>query len=264
MGGNLYFTCQNAEKGNIWLKITGRGTPGHAAVPSADNVVGKLAELVCRLQSIRFPLRPTSAVQEMVHIMSGDMPFPADFLFRLLTTPFLSSLLLRFAVRDESVRRNLFSMLRNTLTPTVIRSGSKTNVIPSEGTCEVDFRLLPGYSLDQCLEDLTKKIGSGFDIKVIDARLPSESSFDHDLVSSIRRALKEQRPDASLVPFLLPGVTDACFLRPRGISVYGFTPLGQEDDIALAHGHDERVSESSMTFGLRTVLDVVQDYACSP
>ncbi len=63
-------------------------------------------------------------------------------------------------------------------------------------------------------------------------------------------ALATLRPEAHLVPSLIPVGTDARFFRRRGTVAYG---VGLFDDavtfgdfLRMFHGHDERVSERSL------------------
>jgi acetylornithine deacetylase/succinyl-diaminopimelate desuccinylase-like protein len=258
--GKTFYTYQNAEKGTVWLRLTSKGTAGHASVPRQDNPTKTIAEIVHRLSQMSFPIRVTSPVRKMIDAMAATQKFPAGFLTRQLMNPLLSDLLLSRAVKDQSIAAGLHAMLHNTLCPTVLQAGSKVNVIPSEASCEIDMRILPGYDIDACIRSIRGIIGSGVDLQVIDARPPSESPCEHPLAFSIRKIVGKYQPDAVLIPFLLTGLSDACFLRPKGVVVYGFTPLLVQDDIGLAHGHNERISIESLEFGLKVGLEVVLDH----
>ena len=260
MMNRTFYTCQNAEKGNIWLRVLAHGTPGHGSTPRSDNPTVKIAALIDRLVSRKFPFKVTHTVRQMVRTMARTQRPPIRWLFQLLLNPLLFDTLISKALPNETEAAGFRAMLRNTLCPTVLKAGYKTNVIPSEACCEIDFRLLPGFTVEACLEDLKHLIGDGFEVEVFDARPPSESPVDHPLARAAARAIADYDPDAHLVPLLLPGVTDACFLRPRGVSVYGFTPVLPMDDMDLTHGHDERISLASLDFSLRIGLDVVLDY----
>jgi acetylornithine deacetylase/succinyl-diaminopimelate desuccinylase-like protein len=255
-----YYTYQSAEKGIVWLRITARGAAGHASVPQSDNPTPKLAAIVDKLSKKTFPLRVTPTVRKMIEIMAADQKFPLSFFIKQLCNPLLSDKILKLAVKDETIVTNLHAMLHNTLCPTVLRAGSKVNVIPSEACCEIDFRLLPGYSIDECYHDLKKTVGSGFEIDVIDARPANESPDEHSLADSIQKIMHQYQPQAGVLPYMLTGTSDACFLRPKGVVVYGFTPLLPTDDMSLVHNHNERISLESLEFSLKIGLAVVLDH----
>ena len=258
--GKTFYTYQTAEKGTVWLRLTSAGEPGHASVPRPDNATQKIAAIVHKLSKRSFPLRVTSPVRKMIEAMAASQKFPADFLIRQLMNPMLSDLLLSRAIKDKTIAAGLRAMLHNTLCPTVLQAGSKVNVIPSEASCEIDMRILPGHEIDACIRSIRATVGSAADLQIIDARPPTESSMVHPLAFSIQKIMRKYQPDAVLVPFLLTGLSDACFLRPKGMVVYGFTPLLVRDDISLAHGHNEKISIESLEFSLKVGLEVVLDH----
>jgi len=258
--GRFFFTYQSAEKGNIWLKVTAKGTPGHASIPRPDNPVRQIAALVDRLSQMRYPVRLTPSVKEMLMNMAATRPPLQERFFKMLFKPWSARALIRLAVRDGFMADGLLAMLSNTLNPTVLKAGSKVNVIPAEASCKIDHRILPGYDLDRSVGKLIRKIGNRFKVDVMDARPATESSLGHALVQSIHRVLGQQRPDAALIPLLSTGSTDASFLRPRGMAVYGFSPMLQLDEMNLAHANDERISLESLAFSLEAGMAVVLDY----
>ena len=103
-------------------------------------------------------------------------------------------------------------------------------------------------------------IGKEFELEVLDNKPATESTTKHEMADTISRAIKQHAPDAHLVPFLVPGVTDACYLRPKGMVVYGFTPLPPQEDLDLIHGHNERVSLEGLEFSLRVGLDAIMSF----
>ena len=256
----MFFTYQSAEKGNIWLEITAKGTPGHASIPRRDNPVRKIAALSEKLARMRYPVQLTPSVKEMLDHLAATRPPLQEKLFKMLLKTWSARALIRLAVRDQFMADGLAAMLSNTLSPTVLKAGSKVNVNPEEATCQIDHRILPGYELNAAVDDLKRQIGPDFKVDIMDARPATESRLDHELVRSIKKVLHQQRPDSQVIPLLLTGSTDASFLRPRGMAVYGFSPMLQMDEVNLAHANDERISLESLAFSLEVGLAVVWDY----
>ena len=70
-----------------------------------------------------------------------------------------------------------------------------------------------------------------------------------------------REPDATVVPYLIPGFTDAKYWSKLGTACYGFSPVrlerGDGDYAALFHGDDERVPVAGLHAGLRMLADAV-------
>jgi acetylornithine deacetylase/succinyl-diaminopimelate desuccinylase-like protein len=258
--GKTFYTYQSAEKGNIWLRVTARGTPGHASMPREDNPVKRLACLINKLTHKKYPLKVTPSVKKMIEVMASSRNTAVGTVIKQLMNPIISNTLIRLAIKDAGTAAGFKAMLHNTVCPTVFHAGQKTNVIPSEAVAEFDFRILPPYDPEEFYASAVKEIGPGFEIEVLDKKAGTESPVDHELAHLIRKTMNRHKPDATIVPFLIPGVTDGVFFRPRGMVVYGFTPVLPQDDISLTHGHDERISVESLEFSLKVGLEVVLDF----
>jgi acetylornithine deacetylase/succinyl-diaminopimelate desuccinylase-like protein len=259
--GKTFYTCQSAEKGNLWLKVRSKGTPGHASMPMPDNPVTAMTELIKRLNSIRFPLKLTPSVKAMIEGMAAPQNMIVGEVLKQLMNPVLSNTLISLAIKDQGTAAAFRAMLHNTVCPTVFHAGSKTNVIPSEATAEFDFRILPQYDINEFRDYIFKKIGPSFDIEIIDMKPGTESPIDHEIVHSIKKAMQHHMSSGYVIPFLIPGVTDGGFFRKKGVAVYGFTPVLPIDDVSLAHGHDERISVKSLEFSLKVGLQTIMDFA---
>src|SRR5690606_21444821 len=117
------------------------------------------------------------------------------------------ALLERFA--PESIGRPLLASLANTASPTVVRAGSKTNVIPGLAEAEIDGRVLPGQSTETFLRELRAILGDEVELEVVRESPPvvTEPMFT-PLYRTITEVLAERWPEAVVVPYLLPGFTD--------------------------------------------------------
>ena len=66
--------------------------------------------------------------------------------------------------------------------------------------------------------------------------------------------------EATVIPTLLVGGTDAQRVAGLGIKVYGFAPemfISGLHDWDRVHGHDERINIRSLQWGIRVLYDVV-------
>jgi acetylornithine deacetylase/succinyl-diaminopimelate desuccinylase-like protein len=155
------------------------------------------------------------------------------------------------------------AMLRNTISPTILDAGFRSNVIPASAEGVINVRLLPGKNLDAVIEHLHTVIDDeSIEIQFIYEPDPVEaprSPFDGPIVDAVKQVVAELLPDASVVPFQSNGATDSATLRRAGIDSYGLLifPLTREDE-ARFHADNERMPVSSLGLGLRLLYEVTK------
>jgi acetylornithine deacetylase/succinyl-diaminopimelate desuccinylase-like protein len=262
VGGRAIYPVQVAEKGMCWIRATARGTSGHGSVPREDNAIVALSRFLDRVGSRRMRLRLSEPVERFVRELAATQSQPARKALPLVLNPRLSGVVLDRLTRDASVRRSFHAMLRNTVSPTVVQAGSKTNVIPGEATAELDGRIAVGSSADELLAELRELGGDGIELEVLQTHPPTSSPADTELFDVIADVVASHHLGAVAVPNVIPGFTDAAYWSKLGAVCYGFSPvrLDPADDVAFAdlfHGDDERIPVAGFTAGLRMLADVV-------
>ena len=165
---------------------------------------------------------------------------------------------------DELLKQELRAMSRNTIAPTILQAGSHINVIPSEAEVSLDARILPGWTTEMFLEEIRAIFGEDIDIEFIDPDLALEADPASSLFDVITEVVKEHDPEATVIPTLLVGGTDAQRVAGLGIKVYGFAPemfIRGLHDWDRVHGHDERINIRYLQWGTRVLYDVVARFA---
>ncbi|MBM4373467.1 MAG: M20/M25/M40 family metallo-hydrolase [Deltaproteobacteria bacterium] len=263
LGGKRFFTVQVAEKGFCWVRARVRGEPGHGSMPRTDSAVYKLASGVARLAK-GLPPHRTRVVTDFLSGIASAQPAALQPLLRALTSPGLLPRLLK-ALPDPSVGRALGAMLANTASPTVVRAGQKTNVIPGVAEVEIDGRTLPGQTDDDFLRELGAVLGPEFELEVLRSAPPVETEpVRSPLYDRILEVLAEREPDAIPVPYMIPGFTDAKSFTRLGARWYGFAPVKLPPGMRFAdmfHGHDERIPIDGLRWGTEVLTDVVTRFA---
>jgi acetylornithine deacetylase/succinyl-diaminopimelate desuccinylase-like protein len=149
---------------------------------------------------------------------------------------------------------------RNTVSPTVLAAGGKTNVIPAEATARLDIRVLPGA--DAALhEELAAVVGD--DVEIAWGRpVPAiESPLDSPLLEVLQDAITAEDQGGLVVPYLLPASTDNKHLAQLGIRGYGFVPLRVPADFDVFgefHAADERIPVESLYFSVRVTDQILR------
>jgi acetylornithine deacetylase/succinyl-diaminopimelate desuccinylase-like protein len=154
-------------------------------------------------------------------------------------------------------------MLRNTVTPTILKAGSQINVIPSEAEASIDGRNLPGWTPEMFLQELRSALDSDAEITLLEPSPPLQADIQSPLFNTIKDVLKERDPEAAAIPFLLTGGTDAKHVTKLGTKVYGFAPglYSGAGEGRRVHSHDERISIRSLQWGVRVLYEVVERFA---
>jgi acetylornithine deacetylase/succinyl-diaminopimelate desuccinylase-like protein len=123
IAGTRFYPIQVAEKQICWLKMTVRGPGGHGAMGVKGSAMRRLGDALRALDEHDLPIHITPVVRTWVESMAEHLP-----VLRGLLDP---------ATADETVAalgpqgRIFGRVIRNTVSPTIVRGGDKINVIPS-------------------------------------------------------------------------------------------------------------------------------------
>jgi acetylornithine deacetylase/succinyl-diaminopimelate desuccinylase-like protein len=264
LGDTTFYPIQVAEKGFCWVRARITGEPGHGSMPRHDSVVTKLGEALAKLGKTPLPLHPTSYVSNFLDSLRARRPGIIQPLVKLLARPHLLARVARL-VPGASIARSFSALLSNTAAATVVRAGSKTNVIPGLAEFEIDGRTLPGQTDDDLLRELHAVLGEGVELEIIKSAPPIVTEpIESPLFDIIQRRIIEREPDAVVIPYLIPGFTDAKYFTQMGARWYGFSPVKIEraSGIKFAdmfHGHNERVPVAGLAWGVELLDAVVRD-----
>ena len=268
-GGRPVYPIQVAEKGACWIRATARGATGHGSMPRPDNAVVRLATFLDRVGRRRLPLKASPEVARFISALAAAQPRPARDVLPLLLKPGWSGLVLDRMMRDRAAARGLNAVLRDTATPTVLRAGGKTNVIPSSAEAELDGRIAVGSTEQELLDELRHLAGRWVELEVLGTSFPpTVASPDTELFRILAEVVADHHPGAVAVPSVTPGFTDAKYWSRLGTSCYGFAPVrlepGDDPYVELFHGDDERIRVSGFTAGLRMLADAVTRFRGTP
>lgn len=244
-----YFVS-TAEKGVWWARLRATGVAGHGSMINPRNAITTLARALIRVADFSEPgpIR-TSATDSLIERLREILADPA-------------------AVDDDVLARvgHFDRMIRagrhNTVNPTQIRAGYKTNVVPAEASATIDARFLPGHDCT-FQRQLTEVIGPDVAVETVYHGPAVEAVLDTPLLAAIGEALRGSDPIATVLPYMSTAFTDAKWLHRLGIQCYGFTPMRLPDDLdftALFHGADERVPVDSLRFGVDVLVRLLTSY----
>lgn len=259
MGNKKFYPIMIAEKQRCCIRAKIKGPGGHGSMPMRGGAMAGLSKILNILDKRRLPVHITSPVRKMIRSLASNMPFPANVILRQLLNPVMTDLILNL-LGDNG---KLFDpILHNTVNATIVRGGSKINVIPSEIVLEFDGRILPGYKLEDILNELQILLGPGVELEVT-AYDKGPPEADMGLYQTLSDILKVGDGEGISIPFVASGVTDSRFFSQLGIQTYGFTPMILSKDInfsKLLHGANERVPVASLEFGTNLILELIKRF----
>ncbi|MFB7109024.1 M20/M25/M40 family metallo-hydrolase [Streptomyces sp. NPDC056291] len=243
--GRQIYPIAAGERGTAWLRLSAHGRAGHGSRVNRENAVTRLAAAIARIGAHEWPVRLTPTVRAALTELSALYGIEAD----LRDVDALVDKL-------GPAARLADATLRNSANPTMLEAGYKINVIPGEAVAHVDGRYLPGGE-EEFRATLDQLTGPDVDWEFQHREVALQSPVDSPAFAAMRAAVEEFAPEGHVVPFCMPGGTDAKQFSRLGITGYGFSPLKLPEGFdynALFHGVDERVPVEALHFGVR-VLD---------
>ena len=266
-GGRVqYASIQSAEKIPHAIELTATGISGHGSVPLQTNAIGRLSMAVAALVAWKPPIRLNDTTREYLTRMARMTPPDDAARYRaLLTAPSTAA--------DEAVdffartQPRLASMLRSSLSPTIIQGGYRVNVIPSEAKATLDVRLLPAEDEAAFLAEVRRVVNDpavSVSWAARDVRPAAPAArLDTEALSALQTAIA-QNYDTVLLPTMSTGATDMAYLREKGIQCYGTGPAVDVEDGPKgfgSHSDQERLLEDELHRFVRFSWDAVVNLA---
>ncbi len=250
-----------AEKGPGWRTIEAHGVPGHASQPhGTSNALTTAADVITRLAATPTPVHISDEWRAFV----AGLPIDAALASRLLDPDAVDSAIEDLAATDPGFARWAHACTHLTLTPTTLRAGQKSNVVPDTAVADIDVRKLPGQDEAAVDDHFRKALGPDlYEELDVEVKFPfpaNASPAEGPLWDAIAASIADLTGGFPL-PALIPVTTDARFFRARGVVAYG---VGLFDDqvsfgdlLSMFHGNDERVSEESVRLTTELLAAVV-------
>jgi acetylornithine deacetylase/succinyl-diaminopimelate desuccinylase-like protein len=262
-GKPAYASVQTLEKNPRAIELVARGTAGHASVPINDNAIVHLAAAVAAVGRWRAPVRLNETTTEFFKRLATIAP-PADAdRYRSILKP--DSPAGRAADDYFAAHEPRYaSMLRTSVTPTMIAGGYRVNVIPSEAKATVDVRQVPDEDPATFLEAVRRVVNDPA-VQVGYAQrsqrpIGTAARLDTDAFAAIEAAVKKHY-DAVTLPVMGTGATDMAQVRGKGTQCYGIGVASDVEDGPKgfgAHSDQERILEAELHRFVRFEWDIVE------
>ena len=234
-----------SEKGFLTLKLSAIGSPGHSSQPPRQTAVGIISRAVALLDDQ--PMHATlDFILPTLKTLGYLLPFGMRFVIAN-TWLFKTFLVMRLTKSPQ-----LNAMIRTSHAATMIHGGIKDNVLPSAAEAKVNFRLLPGDTIEDVISHVNKVVADPrVEVKVVENNKGWEASSVSPTTTpaylSLELVTHQLFPNVSVAPFVFPAATDSRHYQPLCSNIFKFSPLmltGKEQK--GMHGVNERISQKSL------------------
>lgn len=254
--GTEIYGIDVAEKAPFWIRLTATGIGGHGSMPLADSAPNRMVRALDRVINWQTPVHLLPSVEQYFHQIASTEPEPLASAFRNIGQSIRDPAVLQRISEDP----DLNYQIRDTISLTVLRGSTQTNVIPDSAEAELDVRLLPGDDRRQFLDELRSVIGDDHvrAEPMNNFRVPNASTTDTWLYRTIEAVVHKYNPGALVTPILDSGYTESQMYRPLGIICYGFTPVEVTPEVeATEHAANERIPVEQIRRGLKMLFEVI-------
>lgn len=263
-GGKIqYASVATTEKIPQGARLVARGISGHGSVPLRSNAIVHLANAVAKVAAWQTPMRLNDTTHTYFERLAKISAPEESARFNKLLQPGNSDAVQEYLAINAP---RLYSTLRTSISPNIIKGGYRSNVIPSEAEATLDIRALPDEDMKWFFEEM-KKIINDPAIEIVRNGNGRPGSPPSRLDTEAFRALEAANKriyNVLTLPTMLTGATDMAQLRAKGMQCYGIGPMTDSEDGPQgygAHSDQERVLEEAIHKFVRFHLDIVKELA---
>lgn len=256
--GPVFLVACGQKKG-VFLKLKVSGTAGHASQPHKDNANDILIKALYKISNAKYPPCKDKELWKPIQLILRERN-RLDYLLSLCYRfPGIKNILSRRLQNDKFLN----SMIRNTITTTVIRSGKENNVIPGSAEAVLDCRITPNQTISEVLLWVNKIINDKrVEIHILkELKEASVSPYHTEFMSTINEVIQMNYKGGHLIPYITPLGTDAKYFREHGVEGVGLFPgILEEEDLNTMHGINEKLHIDVFKKSYKCIMEIVLKY----
>jgi acetylornithine deacetylase/succinyl-diaminopimelate desuccinylase-like protein len=248
--------CALSEKALLWVKLTAKGTPGHASMPPDDRAITKLLAALSDLAAHPPKLAISPLVERTFRALAAKAPAPRRKLIEAILAPQARPVLPALSKRLPRYQR---ALLGDVISMTKLEAGYKENVVPGTASATIDCRLVPETDPEEFFAKLSARMAR-FDVRceVLFSDGPCGVS-EGPLLPLLEQVCDESFPETTFAPVLCPAFTDSRYFRQLGADAYGLIPVMLTNaEVATFHGIDERIPVDGIRKGCEVVYEITR------
>ena len=244
-----------AEKGYVTFELAVQKPGGHSSKPDKETAIDILVKALYKLRTVQMPVTLTEPLKEYFHRVSGS----SDNFFNKMA---LNNLWLFKSTVQNTLGGSPEgdAMQRTTIVPTILESGIRENVIPTNAKAIVNSRILTGETTREVQEFIKNTINDNRVTITIKGDFNTEPSPLTDLNSPafkrMEEAVYQTLDDVIPVPYVMLGASDSRNYRAISNGVINFTPLINSKGF---HGIDERLPVKDFQRSINFFTSIIKE-----
>lgn len=228
-----------AEKGYLDIELAISSPGGHASRPLPTSALAELARAIDAVEKMD---TKCTVVQPVREFYTGLAPHMQKSKLKDLLMD-LDANQAAF-IREMKQTRRGNAAVSTTHAATMAQGSPAANVLPQKATASINFRLIPGDSVDSIIEQCRKAIANP-NIEIT-TRQAEEASAIAPTTGSAYRLLdsvtKQVYPDVIVLPSLVFGATDSRHYEPICDNIFKFLPIRACVNLGhTVHSENERM-----------------------
>ena len=247
-----------AEKGHVDFEISVNAKGGHSSQPPKHSALGKLSKILCSLENHQFKAELTPQLYSLFNEIGKNTTYPVRCV--MSNFPVLKPLLTKVCSEIPPVA----SMMRTTTAVTMANGSPAPNVLPQKASAVVNFRIMPGQTVEDVEKHIRKYAGPKAEVKMLAGKNPSKiSPTDSRAFKAIEKICKGMDPKAIVAPYLVMGGTDSRQYEDVCDNIYRYSPYLMTTGLLLTtHGTNERIPVSSLEDGVAFFKRYIRELTC--
>ncbi len=246
-----------AEKGFASLELSAKIEGGHSSMPKNETAVDVISRALIKLREKPFEPQITPPVQEFINHLGPEMPGFQKLAFA--NTWLLKSVILKTYQKTPSGN----ALVTTTMAPTIFKAGIKDNVIPAEASAVINFRILPGTSINAIVSHVKTTIQDErikLKVKGFSSEASPVSGTKNAGYQQLNKTIKQIFPNTLTSPSMVIAATDSRFYYAVSPNVYRFLPYKiNKENINSFHGLNERIAVTEFEDTVRFYVQLLKN-----
>ena len=244
-----------AEKGFLNIKLSAKSQGGHASTPPQDTPLTMLSDAVHKLNRHALPLKLTKPVRLLFESVA---PYSKSKVIRFLfANIFLFLPLIKLIAKLSGGQFK--ALFQTSQAFTMMKGSDAINVLPSEASISINYRMIPGETSDDIIARIKHIIKDDrIDVSIHEVTEASTVSLVDDRYNIVEKAIHQTWPDVIVAPYLMIATSDSRRYHQISSHVYKFSPMDvSDDDLAKIHGINEDISKENVIQGINFYLNLL-------
>lgn len=245
-----------AEKGDMNLLLTLKDKGGHSAAPSKETAINLLSEAIIRLRDHPMPARLTDlsklTLRTLKPLVDGKTRFAINHM----------GLFKKMILKKMEANNITNAIARTVITPTIIRGGTKENILPGYAAVNLNIRILQGDSIENILGHIQQTIKNDrirIEIAIPGMNPSPITPLPSLSYSEVKKVIEGQFPGIFVAPVLCIGATDTRHYTSLCKNIFRFIPVViDNEDKEMIHGYNERISLPALERALNFYYELVK------